>query len=559
VDNLSAAERLVWEAFPRGDQVDLRSSDSRVDDSAGGREWCPERTVRAEVLKVLLLGARTTEPGYRARLALVGARIAGALDISDAEIGHPLALTGCRFDTTVSLTGTKTHRLDLSGSLLPGLNARQIRVDGDLSMRGCHIHGGLRLGGARISGRLQLHGAKLRNPEGPALDAPRLTIDHSIYCAAGFVAEGEIRLVGSSISGGLHMSNVQLINPGGDALEASRTTIGDDLNLIDDCVVEGHVRLVRTHINGLVDMSGARISNPGDIAVSADNLTVDHNLFCGNGFTAEGEVRLLGAHIAGDLVLRDARLSNPDGFALDAGSLSADRGIQCDQEFTAQGAIRLIGAKTDVLVLLPAIPLDREIDLRCARVGTLLDDPVAWPATARLDGLVYDTLDPLLSVEDRLTWLGRQPGGYLPQPYEQLAITYRRLGHDSDARRVLLAKQRRRRRTLTLFGKAWGVLQDWTVGYGYLPGRAATWLFALLTVGTVVFWVHPPAQVHSGPHFNPFLYTLDVLLPIVHIGQKDAFVPVSAADQWLTYALTATGWLLATTITTAITRSLTRT
>jgi hypothetical protein len=252
VENLSDAERLMWEAFPRGELVDLRSGDARIDDPAGGWEWGPERTVRAEVLKVLLLGVRAVEPGYTAKLALAGARIVGALDVSDAEISHPLALTGCLFETAVSLACTETRRLDLSDSRLPGLNARQIQVGGDLSLRGCHIHGGLRLGGARISGRLQLHGAKLRNPEGPALDAPRLTIDHSIYCARGFLAEGEVRLVGSSITGGLHMSNAQLINPGGDALEVSRTTIGDDLNLIDDCIVEGHVRLVRTHINGLV-------------------------------------------------------------------------------------------------------------------------------------------------------------------------------------------------------------------------------------------------------------------------------------------------------------------
>lgn len=51
----------------------------------------------------------------------------------------------------------------------------------------------------------------------------------------------------------------------------------------------------------------------------------------------------------------------------------------------------------------------------------------------QLDGVVYDVLDPLLSVPDRLAWLGSQPDGYRPLPYEQLAATYRRLGHDADA------------------------------------------------------------------------------------------------------------------------------
>ena len=46
-------------------------------------------------------------------------------------------------------------------------------------------------------------------------------------------------------------------------------------------------------------------------------------------------------------------------------------------------------------------------------------------------------------------------------------------GEDADAREVLLAKQRRRRETLPLAAKLWGYLQDWTVAYGYRPGRAA--------------------------------------------------------------------------------------
>jgi len=43
--------------------------------------------------------------------------------------------------------------------------------------------------------------------------------------------------------------------------------------------------------------------------------------------------------------------------------------------------------------------------------------------------------------------LDRDPEGYRPQPYEQLATTYRQIGNEADARSVPLTKQRRRRRT----------------------------------------------------------------------------------------------------------------
>jgi len=47
---------------------------------------------------------------------------------------------------------------------------------------------------------------------------------------------------------------------------------------------------------------------------------------------------------------------------------------------------------------------------------------------------------PHLPAPARLDWLSRGQGDYEPQPFEQLAAQYRRVGHDEDARRVLLHK-----------------------------------------------------------------------------------------------------------------------
>jgi hypothetical protein len=116
-----------------------------------------------------------------------------------------------------------------------------------------------------------------------------------------------------------------------------------------------------------------------------------------------------------------------------------------------------------------------------------------------------------LPAANRLPWLARDSGGYQPQPYEQLAAAYRRMGHDADARSVLLAKQRRRRRTLPAPMRIWGCLQDWVVGYGYRPQRAALWLAVLLAIGTAAFATDHPAPLDRSqvPEFSPLLYTLD--------------------------------------------------
>jgi hypothetical protein len=556
VEELSEAERRVWEAFPRGVPVDLRTGDHVGDAPDGDLTWGPERTIRAQFLTALLLGGRDAEPGEVARLSVTGARIAGPLDLRDAEISVAVALIECHLEEEVVVTGAQIRRLDLSGSWLAGLRATQARIDGDLWLRKCRIPGGIALAGARLAGALMLDYAQLGESHGFSLHAARMVIDHSIYCVH-FVAVGGIYLVGARIGGGVHMVDARVSNQDGDALEASRTTIDDDVNLVQGCRIEGIVRLVQTHVRGQINLSGAQLSNPDGPAMIADNLRVDQNIYCAN-LTAEAEIRFLGAHIAGDFVLSGARLNNPGGHALDAGSMVVDRGLLCNRGFVADGSLRLVGAEAGVLELLPARPFAAEVDLSHARVGILRDDPSAVSRTVQLDGLVYDMLDPMLSVPDRLSWLDGQPDGYRPLPYEQLAATYRRLGHDADARRVLLAKQRRRRATLPFPGRAWGVLQDWTVGYGYLPGRAALWLLALLTVGTAVFGMNPPVQVQNGPHFNAFFYALDVLVPVLKLGQETAFTPSGGLAQWCGYLLSMAGWVLATTVATGITRTLTR-
>jgi hypothetical protein len=107
--------------------------------------------------------------------------------------------------------------------------------------------------------------------------------------------------------------------------------------------------------------------------------------------------------------------------------------------------------------------------------------------------------------------------------------------------------------------RAWGLVQDTTVAYGYRPWRAVLWLVLLLTAGSVVYAVSPPAPLQAGaaPHFNPVVYTFDLLLPIVDLGQKHAYNP-AGFDQWFSYLLVAAGWVLATTIAAGIARVVNR-
>src|SRR5207247_10494408 len=97
-EDLSPAERALWDAFPRGESVDLTTGDQAFDEPGQSGRWSQGRVVRAEVLVALLAGAREAGPGRVAAVRLSGARIAGSLNLGHAHVKVPLELSGCAFD-----------------------------------------------------------------------------------------------------------------------------------------------------------------------------------------------------------------------------------------------------------------------------------------------------------------------------------------------------------------------------------------------------------------------------------------------------------------------------
>ncbi|MFI7213298.1 hypothetical protein ACIBP4_17790 [Micromonospora maritima] len=346
-------------------------------------------------------------------------------------------------------------------------------------------------------------------------------------------------------------------------LDAFGATVQGTLSLVK-CTVTGALVVYGVHVSGDLDLDWARLAADGraeelfgdrTAAVFGDAVQVGRHLYlqgtvaAGNlelggmrvggtvharrGLRVEGELRLRGTQVTGEVDLTDAVLLNPGGVALDAWGLRA-------------GQLTLSAERTDGTV-----------DLRHSRVEVVRDDPDRWPSELRLDGARYTALEPVGTARERLHWLNRDPGGYRPQPYEQLAMVYRQIGHEFEARTVLLVKQRRRRRSLSPPGAAWGLLQDALVGYGYRPGRAVLWLLVLTALGTTVFSLHPPRTASGATAFQPAVYTLDLLIPIVDFGQERAF-GIGGPARWLAYALTAMGWILFTAVAAALTRTFNR-
>ncbi|MFJ6785866.1 oxidoreductase [Streptomyces yangpuensis] len=511
-DQLTSPERELWDRFPEGRLVDLRTGVPEEDRVSAGEQWGSRRTVRASVIAALIQGANTAQMGAVACLRLAGARISGHLNLAGAQITYALWLEDCWFEDGVDLTGASTQSIAIVGSRVPGLEAGLIRIAGRLDLRRSRLESGsaspyhrsitaLSLINGHVTGPVNLNGAEITAPEEWAVSAGGLVAEGGVYCEDGFVAHGEVRLLGAQLPGGLHMR-------------------------------------------------GARLERPGrrGVTLALDNA-VASTLDFSDGFVTNGTMRLRGARISDNVDFDGAVLNAPpDGHGP---SLVAPLMQAVDFKFTL--ARQPSGA----------------VDLRGAQVSTLHDSDHSWPAVVELDGFVYGSVkmdEPgerraavgqQDSVARRVMWI-RRSSGYNPQPYEQLASWYRKAGHDDDARRVLLAKQRHRRRTLPRIARVWGHLLDATVGYGYRPWLAGIWLLALTLLGTLSFGTRTPNPVKGGEGapFQPLVYTLDLLIPIGGLGQRTAWYWSNGSLQWLAYTLIAFGWVLTTAIFAGVTRTL---
>lgn len=117
IDDLTPAETRVWRAFATGTLVDFRAADD--EDPSDGGAWGAERSVRAHVLRALLLDGPRAE-GEVPALNLAGVRVTGVLELQYATVDHPVRLRHCHFEDVPRLYGARLREVNLSESVLPG-------------------------------------------------------------------------------------------------------------------------------------------------------------------------------------------------------------------------------------------------------------------------------------------------------------------------------------------------------------------------------------------------------------------------------------------------------
>ena len=427
------------------------------------------KTIRAELVRFFTYGGDDEKYPLKGNvIRLQGARVEGSLDLRHADVPYSLEFPHCYFDSQVTMPYLECRHLDFNGSCLAGgLMAYGLKVRKDVLLnKGFSAEDQVNLLDAKIGGNLYCDKGNFKNNKQSKLDDEKTT---------------------------------------GDSINAGRLEAGGTVSLTNGFRANGSVNFTGAKIGGDLSCSGGKFINKEGDALIAENITLGGHLFLRNKFLARGDVRLFGANIGGDL--HCARGVFGDGIFAQNAKIKSGLvwfGVR------GKGVVNLSFASADILV--DNVQSQRNFQFN-------------------LEGFSYSRFYLPGKAQARIDWLKNRPQGYLftPQPFEQAAEVLFALGHGSDAREILLEKEkqitgqikiynpqkilqwlrllisvrshglRRRRRFLkqipkwlrelatNTIQKTWRYCWGCFAGYGYRLRWTLAWSAAIIAAGACLF------------------------------------------------------------------------
>ena len=452
-------------------------------------------------------------------IRLDDATIQGDLDLTAIEFDRPIVFSRCNFEGAITLAGSRLDTFTLR-------DCRAISIDA------C---------GARLRGDLTISGGSLENPGGFAFNGQSMSVGGSVLFVDDSLAVGAVSVAYAAIEGRL-ICNGTFRNP----LERVNSLTW--------------FTPLRSAINGF----GVRVGR--SLAFSSTSLK--------GKFRVEGFVILMNANVT-------------DGIYVVAGSFSPGARSWKPQECDLQSdpatryaiesgtGLSLHNAQFGELILNGIEHFEGLLSLRAARMRNIADDGTLWqvPGTGRarsgvaleLDGCNYTAFTNSMTARTptdwrtRLEWLKAQLPQHLTsefcsQPFTQCAEVLRKMGDQHGARMLLFERERLRLRSPagSLWEKITGRALGLVAGHGYKSYYALYWALGVWLAGGAVFGVANhldemrPASEHvlvderyqrtgeipkDYEPLKPLLYSADILLPIVDIGQERYWLPRDAGER----------------------------
>lgn len=481
-----------------------------------GKEPDAARTLRGEVLGQLLRGELVEGETERIKLGravkIEGAIITGTLDMSYSDTGLALRIEHSIFEGVIDFTRAKLAELDLGGSTLFGATMGFLSTESHLWLKGIENYGEFNLTLAEIGGHFVAFGAAFLNPKDYAIHAESAKFDGDVFLQYAEI-KGIANFSGSKIVGRFIADHAQFINPNMTAINFMDIQINRATCLTD----------MPHPIIGDVDFTSAVLNH---IVIDDNSMPLGRLILDGTRYNQ----------------LRDKyRTAMTDC----AGWLSP--------KLTA-GPTRYRAAYEALFYDKNELPPANDTDEKRLEAITILRNSLAEQKSHTRS----------------------------PFAYRQFAKMLDSNGHESEAREVRLqagdaytertAKNIKSPIMRGLF-KGWRKVLKGTTGYGERLQYAAYWLIGLWLFGAVFFYLFEASIVPSRerfylseaytaylkngtlpngyPAFDPLIYALDVMLPIVDFSQETHWRPTNTDEKmnWVRLfnrLYLGVGWFLST-------------
>jgi hypothetical protein len=455
--------------------------------------------IRAAFLRFLALGGDEFAPVDEAGIELRNALIEGDLDLRGGKCVGRLVLAGCFFSGKLSIEDADLGMVSLTGSAVSGISGNSAKLSGNLSLdNGLVSSGEVSLAFAAIGQNLICGGAEFRNPGGMALNCGGAKISGSVLLGAK-CAEGTVFFASASIG------------------------VDFDCRCGHFCNAQ-ESQFDKTYAREALNLSGATIGLSLFLGVQMHKGGTHDPQFLPP--KIEGSVNLMGTTVR--ILIDGGLVGDPErGLRRDV------KGNTKDIKPNVEGNSKEIKKTLTCQLGLALFSYERILG--------------AGACNAKL----------------RKAWLKLQPPEELkkafnPQPFEQLVKVLRSQGYADEADDIALCKRRLARQA-----KPWwwpksfvDLVLDGFVGYGYKKTRGLALLLVIGLVfapfyhlafqqGAIVpaakeirdahkpcdHWSLPACRVKGEPipEFNAGVYSFDIMIPIIGLGQKAAWTPAAVS------------------------------
>lgn len=577
MDEWTDIEKWVWIEICEGydANLDKRSGNTKFDpkNPNNNDKLLAKRKLSTRFLRTILLHEPFPSAVPHRGVRIMGAYFEDEIDLRDASISQPLALTRSLFKSPVKMDRFTTPKsVDLSRSRFDDkLNMEAAKIGARLDMSGSTFKDELEMDSALIKGDFFMRTrlmreiplvVDLKKAEFGDVDLRRLQVG-GVLDMSGCRIDGALDLSFASIKGDLFMRGNRLelfdwfrLHRASKQSNFSREELLSKLALTEKekfkANFAGPVNLREVKIGGVLDMSGSSFKKEIDLSFASVKGDLLMRSYRGEAFpllslileflqisehrTTLQDVYMSRARIDGDLDVQGAKLGK-----LDLTSTRIERVFRLGSyNWNKKRKVSEAENKKHGKFII------RALMLRNASIGTIQDTTDAWPEDLELDGFTYKRFESgekeTLCERSRgwpntnwcitdwfIKWLAKDKS-YSPQPYLHLAGVLRDAGFSGVADRILYENREHERKNST-WSEYWLLTLLWLVfgyGYGWRSLLTLFWAGVFVVIGTVIL---PIRDERYKKEKLGFWYSLDMLLPAIHL--REQHYEVDLKTRWI--------------------------